>query len=103
MAIDEGGDPNKVKNAPQYTPRPPAEQRVPVPVSSHRISVNKSSTSSASSWPEVVENMHHGRPAHSSDGDPFGARSQLNSLKKTGGGRVRDGGTGGRHSSQNPL
>ena len=89
MAIDEGSDPNQLKTVtPQQTssqkPLPhQVEPRIQQVVSTNRISANKSSTSSTSSWSEVIDNMHHGRPAHASDEDPFGSRSRLNSLKKT--------------------
>ena len=81
MAIDEGGDPNHVRPAPQQNPRS----------SSHRISANKGSSSSLTSWPEVVENMHHGRPAHASEDDPFGSRSRLTGWRRSGGRRGENG------------
>ena len=86
MAIDEGSDPNQLKTVTPHQTKPPPHQvepRIQQVVSTNRISANKSSTSSTSSWSEVIDNMHHGRPAHASDEDPFGSRSRLNSLKKT--------------------
>ena len=81
MAIDEGGNPNNIKTVVQQRPVGGA-------------SSNEVSRTSLTSWPEVVENMHQGRPAHSSEDDPFGSRVRLS-------GRGRGGGVrGGRVGEQ---
>ena len=86
MAIDEGSDPNNTLQSSHEQPPPPVPKlRGNGATNSHGIATNKSSSSSVSSWPEVVENMHQGRPAHASEDDPFGSRS-----------RLKGGGGGGR-------
>ena len=88
MAIDEGNDPNHAKPTPQNSQRHASSRVQEVSNSPHGIAANQSSTCSLSPWPEVIENMHNGRPAHASENDPFGSRSRLSSLKR--------GGRGGR-------
>jgi hypothetical protein len=91
MAIDQGSDPSHMKNSlQQSSPKP----TLPVATSSQEVGAGKSSSSSLASWPEVVENMHQGRPAHASEDDPFGSRSQLASWRRTGG--RGEGGSRGR-------
>ena len=70
MAIDEGGNPN---NVPQQSTRVANSLVTPA---------NKGSSSSLNSWPEVVENMHQGRPAHASEDDPFGSRSRMSGRRR---------------------
>lgn len=81
MAIDEGSDPNSVKMTPKSSQKqPPLETK---PTNSHTASKITSSSSSITSWHEVIENMHQGKPAYASEDDPFGSRSRLSSTKKT--------------------
>ena len=76
MAIDEGSNPNHIKITPPQ--RQSGSQRT--------LGLNRGSSSSLTSWPEVVENMHHGRPAHASEEDPFGSRARLSGWRRGGGG-----------------
>lgn len=82
MAIDEGGDPNCVAMTPKSSQKqpPPLEAKT---INSHAASKMTSSSSSVTSWHEVIENMHHGKPAYASENDPFGSRTRLHSTKKT--------------------
>lgn len=82
MAIDEGSDPNFVATTPKSSQKqpPPLETK---PINSHTGSKITSSGSSITSWHEVIENMHHGKPAYASEDDPFGSRTRLNCTKKT--------------------
>lgn len=66
MAIDEGGDPNKVTMS-----KMDVSKGRPSP--KHSASTNKSTTS-IQSWPETVENMYNGKPAFATEEDPFGSR-----------------------------
>ena len=98
MAIDDGNDPNYANTTPKSSQNqpPPVEARVPGISSEHGTSRNMEtgSSSSISSWPEVVENMHQGRPAHASEDDPFGSKTRLSSLKKTATGKGKTAGGG---------
>ena len=85
MAIEEGGDPNHVKSVPQQNARGANSVGTPVNKGSSNVSLN--------SWPDVVENMHQGRPAHASEDDPFGSQSRLSGRRREGG---RRGGSGVR-------
>lgn len=98
MAIDEGNNPEHVKSTPQNPQRHASPRGQEVANSPHGITANKTSSSSLSSWPEVIENMHHGRPAYASEHDPFGSKSRLSSLKRgdRGGRRETRGGGSGK-------
>lgn len=80
MAIDDGSDPNHVKMMPK------SSHKQPLPVEARITATNKMTSSSSSvtcsSWPDIVENMHQGKPAHASEDDPFGSRTRLSSSKK---------------------
>ena len=85
MAIDEGGNPNHMKSVPQQNTRGANSVGTPANKGSSNASLN--------SWPDVVENMHQGRPAHASEEDPFGSQSRLSGGGREGG---RRGGSGVR-------
>ena len=78
MAIDEGKNPREaVINQTDSTKAPSKPDRKLASSATH-------SDSSLKSWPEKIENMHHGKPAYSSDGDPFGSRHHLSAKKESG-------------------
>ena len=95
MAIDEGSDPNYLKQMPMNSQKQPTESRV---TSSKGIFANKTTTSTSSSSlsfkPDVIENMHQGKPAYASENDPFGSRTRLSSSKKMLGRERLGGGAG---------
>ena len=88
MAIDEGSDPSHMSSSARGAQKQPSTGSTNDSSSSSTMKQpsaesktvgedkNKvgSSLSSLGSWPEVVENMHHGRPAHARESDPFGSK-----------------------------
>ena len=86
MAIDEGSDPNQLVAAQQSTARQPGA-----------FNSATHSNASISSRPDIVENLHQGKPAYATEDDPFGSRTRLASSRKSlgGGGSGMGGGVGG--------
>lgn len=74
MAIDEGSDPSKVIPSKPTVPAKPDKRPLEVPSSATH------SSSSLHSWPDTVENMYKGKPAYSSEGDPFGVQHSASKL-----------------------
>lgn len=74
MAIDDSGD-TELQSHTHTTKKMTAAAR-------KSANAQTNSRTSLTSWPETVENMHQGRPALASEGDPFGSRHSL--LSKTG-------------------
>ena len=49
------------------------------------------SSSSLRSWPDIVENMHNGKPAFASEDDPFGSRHSMGKGKLSGSSKTGEG------------
>ena len=78
MAIDEGKNPREAAADHKDSSKEPSK------LDTKLTSSATHSDSSLKSWPDKIENMHHGKPAYSSDGDPFGSRHHLSAKRESG-------------------
>ena len=68
MVIDEGDNPNNVTLSSVDVSKNTSGK------SAIKKSSANQSKSSLQSWPDTIENMYHGKPAHATEDDPFGSR-----------------------------
>lgn len=93
MAIDEGSDPNQLAVVQEGTAKQPKA-----------ASSATHSCASISSRPDIVENLHQGKPAYATEDDPFGSRTRLASSRKSlgkGGSGLRGSIGGGEEGEKN--
>ncbi len=94
MAIDEGSDPTRVIVKPSTSQfSQPSQKHGPRLAASESITSANRSNTSLQSWPDTIENMHKGKPAFSTEEDPFGKQLSRASLagatSRKGSGSVR--------------
>ena len=83
LAIDTGG----AAESPGHAPTSGRKAGVKKSGNAGSGPGSASSRASVSSWPDSVENMHHGRPALASQGDPFGSQHLLSGAGKSSAGK----------------